>query len=77
MIICPHVVIAFHLLKNFEKMRTLDEFWKTNFGILAKNLGEMLKILRTFLRHFELILWKCSEHFYEIRKLQNNVGKIA
>ncbi len=48
--------LAFHLLKYFEKMRTLDEFWKTNFGILVENVEEMLEILRTFLIYFEIIL---------------------
>ncbi len=37
-------------------MRTLGEFWKINFGILAENLGERLEILKTFLRYFEKIM---------------------
>ncbi len=57
--------LAFHLLKNFEKMRTIDGFWKTYFRILTENFGEMLEILRTFLR-YEIILWICLECFYEI-----------
>ncbi len=40
-IICLHALLAFHLLKNFEKMWTLGEFLKTYFVILAKNFGEM------------------------------------
>ncbi len=43
---------------SFEKL--------TYFGILPENLGEMLEILRTFLRYFEIILWNCSEYFHEI-----------
>ncbi len=40
------------------------------FGILAENFGDMLEILRTFLRYFGIILWKCLEYFHEIsRKL--------
>ncbi len=66
LIICLKVLLVFHLLKNFEKMRTLGKFWKTYFGILVENFGEMLEILRTFLRYFEMILWNCLEYFHEI-----------
>ncbi len=66
LIICLHVLLAFHHLKNVEKMRTLGEFWKTYFGILAENFGEMLEILRTFVRYFEIILWNCLEYLQEI-----------
>ncbi len=66
LIICPHILLAFDLLKNFEKMRTLGEFWKTYFKILVENFGETLEILRTFLRYFEMILCKWLEYFYEI-----------
>ncbi len=62
MIICGRVLLTFHLLKSFEKMRTIGDFWKTSFGILAENFGEMLEILRTFLRYFEMILCKCLEY---------------
>ncbi len=55
MIICLHLLLAFNLWKNFEKMCTLGDFRKTNFGILAENFGEMLKILEIFLRYFEII----------------------
>ncbi len=41
-------------------MSALGEFWKTYFGILAENFGEML---RTFLRYFEIILWNCLNIF--------------
>ncbi len=44
----------------------LGEFWKTYFEILADNFGEMLEIMKTFLRYFEIILWNCLEYFYEI-----------
>ncbi len=40
----------------------LGEFWKTNFGILVENFGEMLEILRTFFIYFEVILWKYLEY---------------
>ncbi len=46
-LLVQHVLRAFHLLKNFEKMWTLGEFLKTYFGILAENFGEMLEILIT------------------------------
>ncbi len=62
-------------------MWTIGEFWKTYFGILAENFGEMLEILRTFLRYSEInseiILRNCLEYFHEIFwKLQKNVGKV-
>ncbi len=77
LIICPHVFLAFHLLKNLEKMWTLGEFWKTYFGIHGENFGQILEILRTFLRYFEIILWNCLEYFHKISwKLQKNVGKV-
>ncbi len=37
-------------------MSTLDEFWKTNFELLAGNFEEMLKIWRKFLRNFGLTM---------------------
>ncbi len=66
LIICLHVLLAFHLLKNFEKMWISGEFWKTYFGILTENFGEMLEILRIFLRYFEIILCNCLKYFHEI-----------
>ncbi len=76
-IICQHVLLAFHLFQNFEKIWTLGEFWKTYLGILAENLRKILEILRRFLRYFEIILWNCLECFHEIScKIQKNVGKI-
>ncbi len=39
-------------------MWTLGEFWKTYFGILAENFEEMLEILKTFLKYFEIIFVK-------------------
>ncbi len=47
-------------------MWTLGDFWKTSFGIFAENTEEMLEILKTFLRYFEIILWKCLEYVYEM-----------
>ncbi len=77
MSICRHVLLAIHLLKNFEKMWTLCEFWKINFGIFAENFDEMLEVLRTLLRYFENILWKWLEYFYEISwKLQKKEEKL-
>ncbi len=61
LIIWLHVLLAFHLSKNLS-----GEFWKTYFGILAENFGEMLEILRIFLRYFEIILKNCLEYFHEI-----------
>ncbi len=37
-------------------MRTLGEFWKTNFELPAGNFEEMWEIWRKFLRNFELTL---------------------
>ncbi len=66
LIICLHVLLAFHLLKNFEKMWTFGEFWQTYFRKRVENFGEMLEILRTFLRYFEIILRICLIYFREI-----------
>ncbi len=53
-------------MKIFGKIRTLGEFWETNFEILERNFKEMLEIWRKFLRNFWLILQKYFEYFYEI-----------
>ncbi len=53
-------------MKIFGKMRTLREFWKTNFELLAGNFKELLEIWRKFLRNFGLTTLKDFEHFYEI-----------
>ncbi len=45
---------------------SLGEFWKTYFGILAENFGEMLEILKTLLGYFEIILCNYLEYFHKI-----------
>ncbi len=43
-----------------------DEFWKTNFGLLAGNFEEMQEIWRKFLKNSGPTLQKYFEYFYEI-----------
>ncbi len=59
-------------------MRTLGEFWKTNYELHAENFEEMLKIWKKFLKNFRLTLQKYFEYFYEIsEKFQKVVRKIS
>ncbi len=38
------IILGTYILKIIGKMRTLGEFWKTNFELLAGNFEEMLEI---------------------------------
>ncbi len=63
------------MLKIFGKLRTLGEFWKTNFELLAGNFKEMLEIRRKFLRKFGLTLQKYFEFFMKSIKISKNCWK--
>ncbi len=86
----PDYLSAYPLsIASFEKFWEIVNIKWVLENILwntCENFGEMLEILRTFLRYFEIILWNCLEYFHEIWKLQKkcrtskfwiNFGKIV
>ncbi len=46
----------------------ISRIWKTNVGILAKNVGEMLEILRTF---WDILKLFCGSVYNNFTKSEN------